>query len=139
MKDPKARFSAMVGPADANGCWPWAGYVKPTGYGQFHLDRPQNAHRAAWLLFRGAIAPGQHVDHLCRNRVCVNPDHLEAVAHKENVLRGAGPTADNAKKSTCKRGHSLTDAYVYKGMRQCRICTCAKVTARRRQLKAEAA
>lgn len=77
--------------------------------------------RGCWVISGGA---GLQLDHLCRNIACANPEHLEPVTQRENVLRGVGPTAINAAKTTCIHGHSLADAYINpsSGSRMCRAC-----------------
>lgn len=110
---------------DDNGCWVISGADKTTGYVRFKIDgRSVRVHRWAYEHFVGPVAEGLVLDHLCRNRACANPDHLEPVTFRENVLRGAGPTALNASKSFCDRGHDLTDAYIVPstGSRQCLKC-----------------
>ena len=88
------------------GCWEWARYRDPFGYGRFSIKGYKRlAHRAAFEAFVGPIASGLTIDHLCRNSCCVNPDHLEAVTQRENVLRGVGPTSRNARKTHCPAGH----------------------------------
>lgn len=126
----KARFWEKVKKTPT--CWLWTASVKPEGYGQFAINRkPQYAHRIAWTLLRGRI-PGRmtldHVKERCRNRNCVNPNHLEVVTNKENVLRGRGIAARNARKVRCVRGHRFSGSNLYirpNGHRRCR--TCARI------------
>lgn len=89
---PLARFWAKVDRHEG-GCWVWMGGVNRKGYGQFGVLTAEGvvgyrAHRLAYELEVGAIPPGMVLDHLCRNRRCVNPDHLEPVSDSENVRRG---------------------------------------------------
>lgn len=96
------------------------------GYGRIYADGDyQLAHRVAWETVNGPIADGLVVDHLCRNRGCVNVHHLELVTSVENVMRGEGITAQNARKTHCVNGHELLDDNVYRdkqGDRHCVIC-----------------
>lgn len=112
-----------------NTCWIWKG-AKVLGYGFFHVSlnngvrRSMMAHRYSYLL-KKPIPKGLQLDHLCRNRACVNPDHLEPVSIKENVARGIGITAVNARKTHCKYGHEFTQGNTYvrpNGSRSCRAC-----------------
>ena len=84
-------------------CWSWIGSKDKNGYGLFSFDT--YSHRISYEFFKGEILSGLVIDHLCRNTNCCNPDHLEAVTNKENVLRGIGPSALNAKKTYCSKGH----------------------------------
>jgi hypothetical protein len=109
-------------------CWEWRRYKSEQGYGitsKYCGKTRWRAHRLAYELFNGPIPDGLQIDHLCRNRGCVNPSHLEAVTHKENTLRGIGVTAINKRKTRCYRGHPFTgDNYIinYRGERMCRTC-----------------
>lgn len=86
----------------------------------------RKAHRVMWELMVGPIPDGKVLDHLCRNRGCVNPAHLEVVTQGENVLRGIGPVAVNARKTHCKNGHEFTEENTIirrEGWRGCRTCS----------------
>lgn len=115
---------------DEYNCWNWQGCVGPDGYGHFgsKSQSTQQAHRISYEFFRGPIAKGMTIDHLCRNRRCVNPDHLEVVSLKVNLARGYGVGALNARKTHCIRGHPLTGynaGVTSNGGRYCRICNNA--------------
>lgn len=126
------RFWAKVDKGGPNGCWVWTGAVRTTGYGGINIgivngkrDRVAQAHRVAYELVIGPITEGLELDHLCRNRLCVNPAHLEPVTHRENGLRGSGPVGTNSRKTHCKRGHPFDEANTYltkQGARYCRAC-----------------
>jgi hypothetical protein len=109
-------------------CWIWTGALNERGYGRFHLsgNRSVRAHRFAYELFKGAIPKGCELDHLCGTRACVNPEHLEAVVHRTNLLRGATITARNAAVTHCPKGHPYTEANTYRKRsnngRNCRTC-----------------
>lgn len=122
-------FWARVDKSPASGCWHWTGRLD-RGYGTLNFSyRKTRAHRISYLLAYGSVAEGMVLDHLCRNRKCVNPDHLEAVSNKENILRGQAPSAQNKLKTHCKRGHELSgdNLIVAKGgkIRACRACKAA--------------
>lgn len=95
------------------------------GYGTLSVDgRTVLAHRKAWQDRFGPVPNGLQLDHLCRNRACINPEHLEPVTRRENILRGVSFSAVNARKRHCPKGHPYTDENTYmdrKG-RQCRLC-----------------
>lgn len=111
-------------------CWLWTGARTGAGYGKLYRNgRAVEAHRVAYELFVGPIPPGLDLDHLCRNRACVNPAHLEPVTRSVNLRRGAvgrsGATAINRGKTHCKRKHEFTPENTVvdrRGRRNCRIC-----------------
>ncbi len=106
-------------------CALWEGARQSGGYGHFRCNKRNiYAHRFAYELLVGAIPDGMVVDHLCRTRACVNPQHMEIVTQRVNILRGTGWSARNAAKTHCKRGHPLEGANLYEwhGHRLCRTC-----------------
>ena len=114
-------------------CWEWTGSTSQ-GYGRFRADgRSVFVHRWAYERFRGPIPAGLTIDHLCRNRRCANPDHLEPVTNRENVLRGEGITAQHARKTHCPQGHEYTPENIYSwpGRPNGRLCReCMRVKGR---------
>src|ERR1041384_578825 len=89
-------------------CWLWKGWTAK-GYGMIKVaGRGVGAHRVSYELFVGPIPDGFEPDHLCKNTMCVRPDHLEPVTHQENVLRGSSPAATHAQQLTCVQGHPFT-------------------------------
>lgn len=100
---------------DADGdCWLWTGGLDSYGYGKVHIKRTtRGAHRVAWELLVGPIPEGLQLDHLCKVRRCVNPDHLEPVSGAENNRRSASVSALNARKTHCENGHEFTPANTY--------------------------
>jgi hypothetical protein len=125
----------------AGDCWNWMADRHKRGYGLFHVGRfggkrrVSVAHRVAWEMLVGPIPSGLVLDHLCRNTSCVNPDHLEPVSQRENVLRGA-VTAPRTRRTTCAKGlHSMSDALVdpRTGWRECRPCALASARERYRR------
>lgn len=123
-------------------CWLWRGNKHPdSGYARIWFDRHDDrlAHRVAFEWARGAIPDGLVLDHICRVRHCVNPDHLEPVTSGENVLRGISASAINARKTHCLRGHEFTRENTWtsrRGERHCRECTRARKRLYRQAVKA---
>ena len=119
------RFWAKVNKTE--GCWLWTGR-RNNGYGFFRLGNRTSparaAHRIAYQWLIGPISEGLTLDHLCRNRACVRPDHLEPVSLAENVMRGEGVHAKRARQSHCRHGHifDLFNTGYRNGNRWCRVC-----------------
>lgn len=128
MVDWQDRFWAKVEqPNPPLGCWEWRAYRNADGYGTFNRDRskPERAHRVAYELVVGPIPEGLTLDHLCRNRGCVNPTHLEPVPNRVNLLRGENSAAKRARQTVCKRGHPLAGPNLHvdpRGYRRCKAC-----------------
>lgn len=119
--DDDARFWSKV---DVGDCWEWTGALT-RGYGHFMFKgKLVYAHRHAWALLVGDLSPDDDIDHLCKNPKCVNPDHLQPVPHRVNILRGESPAAKQARKQYCKRGHPLIAENLFpsKEGRHCRPC-----------------
>ena len=132
------RILDNIAPCPLTGCWFWLGAVHrgssgraKNAYGVTSVSgKYARAHRASYEAFVGAIPPGMVVDHLCRQSTCVNPGHLELVTNKENVLRGDGLSAANARVKKCRLGHELVVGKRGSGTR--RFCaTCRKESKRR--------
>lgn len=117
-------------------CWLWIGSKWPTGYGGYWLNGESvGAHRKSYEVHKGKKIPkGKQLDHLCKVRACVNPDHLEPVTQKENLLRGAGLAAQNARKIVCGRCGSAF-RQLRNGQRRCVSCAAerSRVKAQRRK------
>lgn len=123
-----ARFRAKYERRDeghGTECWVWTASTKGNGYGEFSLGgKMLKAHRVSYAWNAGPIPDGLTLDHLCRNRACVNPHHLEPVSMRENTLRGKGPSAACSRKDRCKHGHPFTEENTWVGgqRRRCRTC-----------------
>lgn len=120
------RFDKYV--TKTQSCWLWNGYTNIHGYGRIMFNKKScYAHRVFYEFFKEKIPPKMTLDHLCRVRNCVNPNHLEPVTQIENLMRGLCPPAINARKTHCKYGHEFTpeNTYIYlngsgKRCRQCK-------------------
>lgn len=118
------RFRALVGKPDADGCWPWLGKPDSYGYGRISEGgrggRMLRAHRVSWEVHVGPIPDDHTIDHLCGNKRCVNPAHLEPVSASENLTRR------HAKQTHCQQGHPLSGDNLYVNPSGSRVCiTCA--------------
>lgn len=137
------RLAAKISVRADTGCHEWKDAKDRKGYGRiFSNGRPVSAHRTVWEIENGAIPQGLVIDHLCRNRSCVNPHHMEVVTNRENVLRGEGHTAVNARKTHCNAGHELapdninTVTFERRGERHCKQCAARWARAYRERRKA---
>jgi len=133
------RFQAKIGIDQATGCWVWLGARDQKGYGKFQFrGTTHRAHRVALILAGRRIPDDLQVDHLCRNRACVNPDHLELVTCRENLMRGETRAAHEAAATHCRHGHpfDVANTYHWRGHRVCRACNNA--VSRRKRAKARA-
>lgn len=120
----------------SDGCWEWIGARGGHGYGNFGVGgRTVRPHRYVYELLVGPIPAGFELDHLCRNRLCVRPDHLEPVTRRENTLRG-----DSGHKTHCINGHAMTEDNIYRRpdkptTRRCLTCHLAAAHRQRMRRK----
>lgn len=120
----EASFWAKVDKTTPTGCWEWTAYRLPTGYGRYTVRRPLMvlAHRYAYTLLIGSIPDELELDHLCLNKGCVNPSHLEPVTHQENMRRYH---SHRIPPTHCKRGHPFEGSNLIiqsTGRRGCKTC-----------------
>lgn len=129
-KNPKKFLKERVS-IDQSGCWNWKLYTRKDGYGQITTKQGVDvAHRTAYMVFIGEIPNDLVVDHLCRNRKCINPKHVELVSRGENVLRGETGAGINSRKKVCLNGHPFSKENTYirvqkkngKLARNCKAC-----------------
>lgn len=114
-------------------CWRLANTPRSTGYSRFSLkNRGTTGHRAIYEYLMGSLRDDLTLDHLCRNRWCVNPNHLDPVTMRVNILRGASPSAVNARKVSCPKGHPYNAVKNSTGERYCLICGRNKLRRHRR-------
>jgi hypothetical protein len=129
-------LARLLDKIDASGvCWEWTASRNAGGYGQFRVARSmRGAHRVAYTLLVGPVPAGLDLDHLCRNRACVNPDHLQPVTRQTNIRRGSSLVAGQARQTHCLRGHPFDGVNSYvssRGKRECRACIRRKVREQR--------
>ncbi|MFB6618901.1 HNH endonuclease signature motif containing protein [Streptomyces sp. NPDC056367] len=147
-KTPAERFAAKVNTAGPlplvrgvhGRCHLWDGSTNAAGYGTFWDGRTVKAHRFAYEQALGPIGDGLEVDHLCRRRDCVRVSHLDAVTHRENILRSANHVARRAAVTHCPAGHPYDDANTYRApnnTRKCRACKAARSRAGRAAKRGE--
>lgn len=132
----KALFESRIVKTDS--CWLWKGTPRPDGYCTFGIAK-RYIHRIAYELYKASIPENLILDHLCRNRACCNPDHLEPVTHKINSQRGDNGI-NMASKTHCPQGHEYTPEntaiYMLNGAFRMRYCKqCRRNRARQRRLK----
>lgn len=132
----RERFAVRVGEPDNNGCRVWLGHKSRVGYGQFWVNnRNVSAHRFAWVVVHGEQPRGLQIDHLCRNKLCVEIKHMELTEPRVNTLRAVA--VNYWTRTACKNGHDYETAGYYfsgKGTKTCR--ECKRIVARKCWAKA---
>ena len=143
----KERFLSHVKVLSQQECWPWLAHHSPKGYGYFNFEGKNiQSHRISYMLFIGPLPEGKEVDHLCRNRICQNPWHLQAVTHIVNLHRRIGSrkgTHNRLKrplKAFCLKGHPFDESNTYidkYGHRQCKMCKRERNKLAKRKIASE--
>jgi len=123
-------------------CWEWTGYTNQSGYATFKYGGQSHhrVHRIVYQLFVEEIDPLLDCDHLCRNRKCINPIHIEPTTKQVNVLRGEGVSAQRAKQTHCKKGHKFNEENTKidnRGNRVCYPCLLEAVRVNQRRYRQE--
>jgi len=148
MGRPSFDFDSAYEPEPNSGCWIWTGMLHRLGYGRLNIRDPRSprgwrityAHRYSYERFIGPIPEGLELDHKCRMRCCINPDHLEPVTHMENVRRGrVGEVASARARAIthCPAGHEYAGENLYtraNGNRECRACIRRRAAIRRSKI-----
>lgn len=125
-----------------NGCWEWKGPITWNGYGIFvygqdHVPKGTTAHRAVYQELVGKIPESMQLDHLCKNKLCVNPSHMEVVTARENLMRGETKAAENVSKTHCPKGHEYrlnqSPHYLRVNERRCHVCHAEQEAMRRKE------
>jgi hypothetical protein len=138
----KVNKDGPIHPELGTPCWLWMACCDKNGYGQFGIrGKTYLAHRVSYEILQRSIPEGLTLDHLCRVRHCVNPNHLEPVIKLVNTMRGVSFGALNKQKTACKRGHpynSTNTRISSKGYRDCRKCNAIAVKAYKARKKSVA-
>lgn len=129
-----------------SGCWEWTGHLTSTGYSQMTVgsrtDKTRTntqAHRVSYAVFVGELVDGLQIDHLCRNRKCINPKHLEQVTCAENLRRGNPAWKQQMARTHCPKGHEYSESNTYvrkSGGRMCKECSRISCRVRARAKRA---
>jgi len=129
---------------DLGPCWQWVGCLNENGYGHFRNEQGKTVRAHLYSLKHAGICipEGKEPDHLCRNRACVRPEHMEVVTRRINLLRGNGRTAENASKTHCPQGHPYDESNTRRVIRrngliqrQCKACDRDRNNRRYREIK----